>query len=535
VIATASLVGDSYSTSGNLKAGSYKQSVSSIAGTDADNYTFSAFTTGSANYTVGKLALTGTSITNVSKTYGEAVAIGTVTFGNVQSSSASTDNVIATASLVGDSYSTSSNLKAGSYKQSVSSIAGTDADNYTFSAFTTGSANYTVGKASLTVSATGEDKVYDGMTAATVTLSDNRVSGDDLDLSDATSSYEDKNAGTGKTVSVSGIMLGGRDAANYTWNTTAMTEANIIPANLTVTANDTSKSYDGIAYIGGNGVTYSGFVNGETDSVLSGRVIYGGTSQGAVSIGSYMITPGGLGSGNYVIMYLDGELNIDGVTSVSAVDIITSVGNQNVENGTGVVNSTNAPSSFITTDSNGLVNVSGSDNGGFAEMSTGTAGSIAGTGGESSLTLIEQSGITGDISLASLSNDGGAGNGEMNGGYAGDSPATYNETRLTIQLVNDPTTDTSGLIQVSVPRDMLLPGSALGFILPDGVKSELSLSGSVENVTLESGAPLPSWLNYDSGRKAFTAINVQDASFPVRARVSLGDKSWVIVISIQDM
>jgi hypothetical protein len=336
-------------------------------------------------------------------------------------------------------------------------------------------------------------------------------------------------------VNVIGIILGGTDAANYTWNMNATTAASIIPANLTVTADDASKTYDGIPYNGGNGVRYSGFVNGETESVLSGRVSYGGTSQGAVSIGRYMITPGGLGSGNYVIIYLDGELNIDQVASVSAVDIITSTGNQNIGSGTGTVYSPDAPSSLITSDTNGLVNVSGSDNGGFAEMSTGTAGSIAGTGEESSSSLIEQSGINGDISLASLSSDGAAGNGEMNGGYAGDSPAAYNGSQLTVQMLNDPTVNTSGLIQVTVPRDMLRPGSILSFNLPDGVKSELSVSGSVEYVTLESGAPLPSWLNYDSERKAFSAINAQEESFPVRAKVSLGDKSWVIVISIQDM
>jgi hypothetical protein len=71
--------------------------------------------------------------------------------------------------------------------------------------------------------------------------------------------------------------------------------------------------------------------------------------------------------------------------------------------------------------------------------------------------------------------------------------------------------------------------------LPDGVKSELSVSGSVEDVTLESGARLPSWLNYDSGRKAFSVINAEEATFPVRAKLILGNKCWVIVISIQDM
>ena len=36
-------------------------------------------------------------------------------------------------------------------------------------------------------------------------------------------------------------------------------------AALTVTATDDSKTYDGLAYSDGNGVTYSGFVNSETN------------------------------------------------------------------------------------------------------------------------------------------------------------------------------------------------------------------------------------------------------------------------------
>ena len=44
--------------------------------------------------------------------------------------------------------------------------------------------------------------------------------GDDLTLSYATASFADKNVGTGKPVSVSGINVTGGDAGNYTFNTT---------------------------------------------------------------------------------------------------------------------------------------------------------------------------------------------------------------------------------------------------------------------------------------------------------------------------
>jgi hypothetical protein len=81
-------------------------------------------------------------------------------------------------------------------------------------------------------------------------------------------------------------------------------------ANAIVTANSDNRTYNGLAYTGGNGVAYSGFVNGETVAVLGGSLAYGGTSQGAMDLGSYTIIPSGLTSGNYTIGYANGQLNI---------------------------------------------------------------------------------------------------------------------------------------------------------------------------------------------------------------------------------
>src|SRR5206468_742800 len=98
----------------------------------------------------------------------------------------------------------------------------------------------------LIVSAAAANKVYDRTTAATVTLSDNRVSGDALGTSYSTATFANNQVGTGKTVSVSGIAVTSTDAANYTANTTATTTASITAKGLTVsgvTANN--KVYDG--------------------------------------------------------------------------------------------------------------------------------------------------------------------------------------------------------------------------------------------------------------------------------------------------
>lgn len=81
-------------------------------------------------------------------------------------------------------------------------------------------------------------------------------------------------------------------------------------APATVTANNDSKTYDGLAYSGGNGVTYS---TGAWDPKYMGTLTYGGTSQGAINAGTYSITPTGYYSGQqgYDISFVEGALTIN--------------------------------------------------------------------------------------------------------------------------------------------------------------------------------------------------------------------------------
>src|SRR5207247_2484919 len=124
------------------------------------------------------------------------------------------------------------------------SISGTDAGNYT--ANTTANTTANISAKALTVRATAGNKTYDGGTTATVTLSDDKVSGDVLTHSYTSASFSDKNVGTGKSVSGSGISISGADAGNYSLqNTTASTTADITARPLTVTATGVNKVYDG--------------------------------------------------------------------------------------------------------------------------------------------------------------------------------------------------------------------------------------------------------------------------------------------------
>jgi hypothetical protein len=78
---------------------------------------------------------------------------------------------------------------------------------------------------------------------------------------------------------------------------------------VTVTANNDSKTYDGLAYSGNNGATYSTPFN---KGMPVGTLTYSGSSQGAINTGNYVITPGGLQSDQrYLINFADGTLSVN--------------------------------------------------------------------------------------------------------------------------------------------------------------------------------------------------------------------------------
>jgi filamentous hemagglutinin family protein len=161
-------------------------------------------------------------------------------------------------------------------------------------------------------------KTYDGTTTAILSSGNFALSGfvggDSATVTKTTGSYDSAAVGT-RTVTVS---LGAGDFAagpgtsfsNYSLPSSASGTGTISAAPLTVTANDARKTYDGRAFSGGNGVSYAGFVNGETVAVLGGSPSYGGTAQGAVNAGSYAISASGLNAANYAIRYVDGRLDI---------------------------------------------------------------------------------------------------------------------------------------------------------------------------------------------------------------------------------
>src|SRR6185436_9310015 len=84
------------------------------------------------------------------------------------------------------------------------------------------SASFDVAKATVTGSITAGNKVYDGTIGAVIpTRSLTGVLGSDaVSLSIGTASFASKTAGTGKTVTATGLSLSGVDAANYQLSST---------------------------------------------------------------------------------------------------------------------------------------------------------------------------------------------------------------------------------------------------------------------------------------------------------------------------
>lgn len=117
------------------------------------------------------------------------------------------------------------------------SLGGTATDLVLYSS--SGTTTATITPASLVVSATGTNKVFDGTTTDVVTLSATPLSGDSVLPGTYTSAnFSNMAVGTDKPVSVVGIALTGADAGNYSYNTTASTTASITPSSTPIPASN---------------------------------------------------------------------------------------------------------------------------------------------------------------------------------------------------------------------------------------------------------------------------------------------------------
>jgi hypothetical protein len=218
-------------------------------------------------------------------------------------------------------------------------IQASQAGNASWNAASPVSRTITVAKKTVTPSVTVNSKTYDGTLTATITgrALSGVVGSDDVNLgASGTAAFDDKDADTGKNVTITGLSLSGAMADNYTLSSTsANTTADITKAVLTVTADNQTRAF-------GEAdppftARYEGFVSGEnlSNSGVGGAPSLTTTATVTSPPGDYLITAaiGTLTATNYSFTtFVEGTLTITvlGPSGSFGISKIESQGN-NVE------------------------------------------------------------------------------------------------------------------------------------------------------------------------------------------------------------
>jgi filamentous hemagglutinin family protein len=265
-------------------------------------------------------------LTGVTKTYDGTTGLTTSPTTFTASGGIAGDTITLGGSPVGSFASANSNAGTGiPIDVSVSGLTvsatrgGVTVFGYTIGAVSNDAIG-TINQKTLTATLTGTiDKTYDGTNVATLGSGNFSLSGfvsaQGGTVTQTVGTYASANAGGGIAVSASlspgeFVANTGTLLSNYILPVAAAGTGTIGKAALTVTAAGDTLTYSGTAFSGGNGVTYSGFVNAETSAALGGALSFAGSSQGAINVGSYAITPQGLTSGNYAISFVGSTLTI---------------------------------------------------------------------------------------------------------------------------------------------------------------------------------------------------------------------------------
>lgn len=326
-ISTASIASKTYdasATSGTVTAGTLSGfvgaetvTISAVTGTYPDAnigtgktativYTLANGTNGglATNYSLANTSATGdittkalsiSAATIASKVYDASATSGTITAGTLSGFVGSeTVTILSTSGIYTDANVGTGKTATISYTLTNGSNGGL-ATNYTLSN-TSSTGNITA--KSLSISAASiASKTYDA-SATSGTVTPGALSGfvgsETVSVSAAVGTYADGNAGTGKSATIVYTLADGANgglATNYTLANTVGT-GNITKLPLTITAADQSVAYaTSVAAVTGAGsYTASGFVNGETSSVIGGSATYSTTYTTTTAVGSIGVT-----------------------------------------------------------------------------------------------------------------------------------------------------------------------------------------------------------------------------------------------------
>jgi uncharacterized protein YfiM (DUF2279 family) len=280
-------------------------------GNSGNNYIVS--TVANSAGVISQAALTITAAANTKIYDGTTSAVATPTASGLQDS----DSVTGLA----ETYDTKN---AGTGKAlSVSAYMvndGNSGNNYIVSTVT--STAGVINRASLTITAAANTKTYDGSTSALATPTISGLQGSDS-VTGLVETYDTKNAGTGKTLSVSAYTVNdGNSGNNYTVSTVTSAAGVINTVTLTVTADNKTK----ICGMPNPPLTasYNGFVGGESADVLSSPVVLNTTATNTSGAGKYPITASGAAAANYTIQNVNGTLQVFSAPQVSGASVSVS-------------------------------------------------------------------------------------------------------------------------------------------------------------------------------------------------------------------
>ena len=192
-----------------------------------------------------------------------------------------------------------------------------------------------INKASLVLTTTDVTKTYDGTTAAagtaTATSGTQVFAGDSL--SGGTFVFDNKNAGTGKTVTTSAVTVNdGNSGNNYDVTYADNTSSTINKANLVLTSSDVTKTYDGTTAANASALVTSGTQLFGSDAISGGTFTFDNRNAGtgkSISTTGVSVSDGN-GGNNYNVSYV----NSTGSTINKALLTIQAVADSKVYDGT---------------------------------------------------------------------------------------------------------------------------------------------------------------------------------------------------------
>lgn len=199
-------------------------------------------------------------------------------------------------------YSTTAPEDAGDYTVRVSVAANEDY------AAASATRDFTIRPLDVTITGASVEatKEYDGTTSAAVTSSgtlSGAVSGDEVSITQGTAAYDNKNAGTNKTVTFTGFALAGGDKDNY--NLTAQpaaVQADITKKELTVNVTVSDKVYDGTDTAQIASAELKGVIENDQVELTNGTATFSQTEVGQdILINFTDFSISGADAGNYTL------------------------------------------------------------------------------------------------------------------------------------------------------------------------------------------------------------------------------------------